>query len=378
MPAVFKIAGEMRNAVAVVWSRDMFERTAESFVAGQRASLEILDELSHCRLIELTDNFFSFEPELLFDYFKAEDLRRQANDIKQLAVEVSKPRNQDLLELLVPRFSDRAEIVTLLSTADDASLLCRVLAGKCGTRVQSVLLEQCQQFLDAASKDIPNIGIICETIFAADGRRRFVNLDIRGNRQWTAYQRSLCDVIALNLNHPKLRDKFLELLDLTEWHLRAAVRKAARTGGFRSGQIWAEAVRIYGGILQDATLRLPCAAILSSMRTALLRRDRYMDGVPMREQLLERTRRSPESHFSLLALLKDRQHTVDAGRIITNLDLAQQAWNSGITSCVSMHRYFCSGCGPRWGRYARKNFRGYGKCWRVLTQTTSSRTQTNW
>src|SRR6266540_3879823 len=325
-----KVAGQMGNTVTVAWTRDSFERTAEYCIAEQHVSLAILDELRHCRLIDLKDEFFSFEHELLLHYFKAEDLRRRVNDVEELAAELTKPRNQNLLELLVPRFTHPADIATILSTVDDTFLLCRVLAGKCGMPARSVLLEQCQQLLDAAAQDLPNVGITCETIQAEDGRRRFANLDIQGNHQWTAYDALLCHVIALNLDNPRLQEKFLELLDLTEWRLRAAVHSAARNAGFKAGHIWGEAVRFYGGIFQEATLHLPCAAILSSLRTALLSQDHYAQGLPIREQLLERTRRTPESHFSLLALLQDWRCALDAGRIVSNLGLIRQGWNSGI------------------------------------------------
>ncbi len=183
-----KVAGEMGKTLSMVWSRDMFERTAEHFLADQHVSLALLDELRHCRLIELTDDFFSFEHELLFDYFKAEDLRRHVNDIEELAAQLKKPRNQELFDFLVPRFTNPADIATILSAADEASLLCRVLAGKCGTPAQSVLLKQCEQLLDAAAQDLPNIEITFETVQAEDGRRRFAGLDVKGHRHWTRYE----------------------------------------------------------------------------------------------------------------------------------------------------------------------------------------------
>ena len=61
-----------------------------------------------------------------------------------------------------------------------------------------------------------------------------------------------------------------------------------------------------------------------------MNRDPYFQGLPIWEHLLERTRRSPESHFSLLVLLQDQQHAPDAKRIATNVGLVRQAWNSGI------------------------------------------------
>ena len=205
-----KVAGEMGKAVATVWTRDIFDRVAERYIDDQHVSLAVLDEFKHCRLIDLTDDFFSFEHELLFDYFKAEDLRRQFNDVEELASELTKPRNHDLLEILVPRFSEPADIATILSSADEASRLCRVLAGKCGVSAQSVLLDQCERLLDAAAQDLPNVYVTVETVQTDDGRSRFDSFDLKGNRQWTAVRTLLCQVIAFNLDHPKLQDKISE------------------------------------------------------------------------------------------------------------------------------------------------------------------------
>src|SRR5262249_34335461 len=183
-----KVAGEMGRTLSMVWSRDMFERTAESFLADQHVSLALLDELRQCRLIELTDDFFSFEHELLFDYFKAEDLRRHVDDVEELAAQLKRPRNQELFDFLLPRFTNPADIATILSAVDEVPRLCRVLAGKYGIPAQSVLVKQCEQLLDAASQDLPHIEITVETVRLDDGRRRFADLDIKGNRDWTRYE----------------------------------------------------------------------------------------------------------------------------------------------------------------------------------------------
>src|SRR5262249_54979078 len=196
---------------------------------------------------------------------------------------------------------------------------------------QSVLVKQCEQLLDAASQDLPHIEITVETVRLDDGRRRFADLDIKGNRDWTRYEALLCHVIALNLDHPRLQQRFLKLLDLTEWSLRATVHNAAKSTRFKTGPIWGEAVRLYGGILSHAILRLPCVAILSSMQRDFIPGGHYAQGLPIRKHLLARVRRTPESHFALLTLLEDyRWYADDGGDIATKLSLVQQSWNSGI------------------------------------------------
>lgn len=325
-----KVAGEMGQAISMVWSRDKFETTAERFLADQQASLGVLDELRRCHLVELTDDSFAFEHELLFDYFKAEDLRRNVHDIDELVTELTRPLNQDLFEFVVPRFSQPTDIAKILSASADATILSSVCAGQCGRQAQAVLLDECERLIEMAAHDLSNVEAHCVTYQREGGKRGLADVDVKGHRNWTPYDALLCNVISLNLDQPRLQQRFLSLLDVTEWALRAAVRDAAKSAGFRQGRVWEEALRLYGGIIQHGNLRLPCTTILSSLRTALMDRHRYPQGQPIREDLLERTRRNPESHFSLLALFGDREGVVSTERVSENLDLVQQGWQSGI------------------------------------------------
>jgi hypothetical protein len=235
----------MARALSTVWSRDMFERAAESFLVEQKASLEILDELRRCRLIQLTDDTFSFEHELLFDYFKAENLRRQVSNSQEFADELRKPRNQQFVELLVPRFSDRSDIETILASADEVTVLCQVLAGNCGSAAREVLLEQCEALIDVALKDLPNVELTIETSKGDDGKRYYRNLAITGNRSWTGYDALLCHVIALNLEHEQLQSRFLELFDRTEWTLRGCAHRCAQKFPSKGEFVCEEAVRLF-------------------------------------------------------------------------------------------------------------------------------------
>jgi hypothetical protein len=325
-----RVAGEMAESLSSVWKRDVFERFAGRFLAEQHAPLTILDEIRNSRLIELTDSYFCFEHELLFDYFRAEHLHLASSDVRALAQELRKPRNQDLLELIVPRFTDASDLATVLSAAEQAPVLCRVLAGKCGSEAQSVLLQECEALLDAAAQDLPNVEVVCESVPAENGRRRFADLKVTGTREWTAHEALLCHAVALNLDQPSLQKRFLELLDLTEWSLRAAVHKAAKIGRFKPAGVWGEAVRMYGGLLHHGTLQIPGVSILATVRSAQMYPRHYKQGLPICAQLFERVARTPESHFSMLALFEDLQHGDHSGNVQRNLRLVQKGWESGI------------------------------------------------
>jgi hypothetical protein len=324
------IAGELARTFEMFWNRDTFERFAENFLAEEKASLTILDQIRGSRLVRVTDDSFSFEHELLSDYFNAEQLRRTFADFASLALELRKPRNQDLFELVLPRFTKAEDVAILLPVATDVKLLCIVMSGQCGHVAQSVLIDQCESLLDRALQDLSRIEVICRTTPTENGRKRFVTLEVTGNQTWSSYDARLCTVIALNIGHPRLRGKFFELFDLTEWTLRAAVHKAAKYSGFKEAPIWGEAVRLFGGVFEKVGLEMPCVSILASMRAAQMYPRHFKEGLPIRSELLERVGRTPVSHFAMLVLVEDLQHADMPGNVETNVALVQQGLNSGV------------------------------------------------
>lgn len=324
------VAGEMSTTFSTSWSRDSFETAAEAFLKEDGSPLTILDDLQNCRLIKLTDDYLSFEHELLFDYFKAEALRRAFPEFQSLARELIRPRNQRLLELLLPRYGEAADIAVLLSSAREADTLIRVCAGHSGPRAKAVVLEQCLALMGAATEDLPGVELYCGIRQGEDGRRFVDGVAVKGNRTWSEYDDRLCELIARNLQHLELQRKFLELLDLTEWKLRAEARNAAKQIGLKFGRVWEETVRTYGGGLHHGTLQLPCVSILSRLHLALMYPPRYPTGLPIRDALLERTRRIPQSHFSLLMLLQVHQAASAPDKILENLGLVEQGLKSDI------------------------------------------------
>src|SRR4029077_14193895 len=57
------IASDMSSEFSSAITRDEFETIAEQFLAQQKASLSIIDQLRLSRLIQLTDEGFAFEHE---------------------------------------------------------------------------------------------------------------------------------------------------------------------------------------------------------------------------------------------------------------------------------------------------------------------------
>jgi hypothetical protein len=326
-----RVAGQMAEKISMICTRDEFERTAEQFISEHKGSLSLLDDLAHCRLIRLGHGFMTFEHELLFDYFKAEDLRRRVKSNDELAQELARPRYGDLLEFVIPRLTERSDVARLLATSRDATLLSRVCEGKCGALASSVLLEQCEGLMDAATQDLSNVSMAIATVQDDKGRRHLADVAVRGNRDWAPYDALLCSVIALNQNHPRLRDRFLDLLDVTTWSLRNAAQAAAELDRIKPARVWEETVRVYGGGIQHGVLRLPCTAILSGLRSALMYPRHYPSGLPIRGDLLQRVAKGAGNDLALLALLHDHyREAFDSADIAANLALVRKGWDTAV------------------------------------------------
>ncbi len=319
------VACEMAKSLATAWSRDLFETTAERFLIDKQGPLGVLDEMRACRLVELTNDSFSFEHEILFNYFKADALRRNTTVIEDLAAELQRPRNQQLLAFVLPRYSDPVEIAELLSATGDVEVLSQILRGQCGQRAAAALIASCEALLDTATQDVARVGVTFQK--SPDGPS---NLSITGTRDWSDRDAALCAVIAQNLHEAQLEREFLKLLDATEWKLKTASRAAARSAGLKLADVWEEIVRLYGGLLQHGKLTLPCSAILSALRMTLMGVRRFGAGLAIREPLIQRTRKNPESHFGLLMLLQDHDAAGDATKVQENIQLVEQSLNSQV------------------------------------------------
>ena len=322
------IAAEMARTVSSSLGRAEYERFAERFLVEKGGALTILDRLRRCRLARVTEDFFSFEHELLADYFNAVEMHRQHGGSAEFVSELRKPRNQRLIELILPQLSDDEETGTVLSATMDQAVLSRVLSGRCGARAQAVLLRDIAALLKLAAEDVANITCKCDVVDLDDGRRRLAGVSVEGGRSWSAYCVRLCTLVAYHLDEPAIAKEFIELLDLTEWALRRVSEQAAAADRIKTRRVWEEAVRMYGGTLGSRGMELPCGVILAALRMALMDRQ-YPDGSPLRQPLLKRATATPGSDFALLALFQDRRGFCKDD-LETILALVRRGWESGI------------------------------------------------
>lgn len=322
------VAVEMARTVSSSWERAEYELFAERFIGEQGGSLTMLDHLRRCRLVRLTEDFFSFEHELLADYFNATEIHRRYRGSPEFATELRRPRNQRLIELVLPQLSHDEEIEAVLSAATDSAVLKVTLSGRCGARAKAVLLDQIAALFTLAAEDVAKLTCTCHIVELEDRRRRLGTISVEGNREWNSHFVRLCELVAHHLDAPDIANGFLRLLDLTEWTLRRAADQAAADYRIKPLRVWEEVVRLYGGVLQSSAMQIPCTAILAELRIALMNR-KYPDGLPIWEALRERATGTPESHLALLALFQDRRglHHRD---FETTLNLVRRGWESDV------------------------------------------------
>lgn len=324
------LAAAMSEAITFSLSRSRFDAITERFLVEQNASISLIDTLTTSRLARLTEHSFAFEHELLTNYFRAEALRRITTPPKTVARELMRPLNQDLVEYIVPRLTEPEEIAAVLASTTDVQSLSDACAGRYGATAQGLLIAEAEQLLDAALADIPHVTVKCNSDPADDGRIRLSGIVIEGVRTWTARDVVICDVISRNLADRALKQKFLSLLDLTEWTLRSAIDAAALESGFLPEPLWEEVVRLHGGVLMWGTLKVPCTAILTALRNLMMQWYQNTSGIPIREELLQRVNRNSSSSFALLALLQDRHAASVPEFVSDNIDLVRKALASNI------------------------------------------------
>jgi hypothetical protein len=265
----------------------------------QKTVLAAFDELLGSRLLDVSPSQISFEHELLFNYFRGEELLRRFPSVTELCKELIRPRNHELLEIILPRFSEQNDLDSLLLTSPSTELLAKVLSGVSGAAAKVALERRCISLLDDASIDLDNISIECDVATIDEGKRRIVGAKVQGAREWNEIDQRLCAVIAQNLDQPAFGNRFLMLLDKTETRLRYCAALAAEKDNLRSLRVWEEVVRSYGGSLSWGSMALPYSAIVSSIHSARFS-IRHAKGVTsLQEELIERAFATPGSHFAL-------------------------------------------------------------------------------
>jgi hypothetical protein len=325
-----KIAGVMGDLLTMAVGRDEFERQAVLFFTEQQVSLAVIDELLSCRILQTGDEYVSFEHELLLDYFRADHLAYSSASSSDLVRELQRPRNVNLLELILPQHTDAKETDSLLHCAESAAVLSAAFRGQCGRAAQHLVRGHCYAWLDIAAKDENQITFECHTVQDDNGKTRFASLLESHKRSWTKYGRLLCEVIAENLNEPVLQDKFLTMFDQSEAHIFNAARAAVKRAGFRANLADEEVIRQYGSALQYQDPPFYCTAILAAIRNSYTFSRRSRKKLPILDQLLSRAREGTFKCFSLAILLDNQRYVPGEVSLDVKIELAQAAWDAGI------------------------------------------------
>lgn len=321
------ISDSMGQELTNFWPRDDFERYAEEFLIAQRVGLGLLDQLKSSRLIALAEDSFSFEHELLLDYFRAEQFRREFTSLDQLIIELAKPRNQSLVQFLLPRYKEAGSVRALFRSVLQPVTLREGLLGQCGELARQTLLADCSELFGAAASDVTGVTLNYGDEKPVSGKLSFLWLS--SPRQWTPYEVLLCDVVAMSLDDRDVQNGFLELLDLTQWALRNKAKKAANQSGVPFNNIWAFIVGQLGMITSQ---QLPFLRIVANHRQGLMHAYRQVS-FALRDELLTRINRDATDYFSLAILLDGLTYCgLDGSQIDPRvyIHVAGLAWQSRI------------------------------------------------
>jgi len=322
------ISESMGRELTNFWPLDDFERYGEEFLIAQRAGLGPLDQLKSSRLITLAEDSFSFEHELLLDYFRAEQLRREFPSPDQLMIELAKPRNQSLVQFLLPRYKEADSVRSLFRSVLQPEILRGVLLGRCGDLARQTLLADCGELFSAAASDVSGVTISYDEE-PVPGKLSLPWLELSGPRQWTPYELLLCDVIAMSLDDRDIQNRFLELLDVTQWALRNKAQEAANQSGVSFNNNWA---RIVGQLAMFSSQQLPFFRIVANHREGLMHAYRQAS-FALRDELLTRINRDATDYFSLSILLDGLTYCRPSGPQIDAtmyIHVANLAWQSRI------------------------------------------------
>jgi hypothetical protein len=249
--------------------------------------------------------------------------------LENLISELARPKNQSLLEFVLPRLTSAEDVRRLLQSIKNPEQLQSVFKGHAGELAEKILREDCGRLFEAAVADLLGLKVQFEISTTANNRVTGWP-KIQNHRAWWEYEEALCVVISKNLHEPFLCDRFLDLLELTEWSLRQATDRTAKELGLRPRSAWGEVARVYG-CLDGGSFAIPLQRMLSALRE----HHRFPNNgdIPNRLylKLRERVRRDPCPDLALLCLfgfLQYRHPDIDF-----RIELLSKAITSG-TSIV--------------------------------------------
>jgi hypothetical protein len=321
-----KLAWYMGENLKPVLTAGDFERLVEKFLQEMKLPLSIADELLRSRILEVDRQAVTFEHELLRQYFRAEEFLRKVES-KQISTALEKPKYIGLAEFVIPSLSDESLIRGLLSKAG-TDLLNDALHGKLGATAERVVRNECESLLKQSRDELAEIDVEPFVGERAGGGRFVSGAWIAGSTCASDRDRSLCAVIANNLNDDSLRAAFLELLELGEWALLEACERAGQKEGMKPRAIFREVLH-HNIVLSHCSSVHPLLFLCHEVRQSLSLGLRRHDGAsPLGEALLEKIREGTSGTIDLLLLMAALRYR-EANCPADVLAVARQAWDTG-------------------------------------------------
>jgi hypothetical protein len=323
-----RVASAMNAELCSTLSRAEFEQLVDRCLEETQTPLRLLDDLRSCRLLQRNEDSVYFEHDLLRDYFAADELRRQNLPLDDLISELLRPKNQSLVEFVLPRITSSDDLRRILEQIRNPEQLDAVLEGRAGELAEKILRDDCARLFEAAVADLPFLSIGLKTLANPDNRATISYPEVKNHRTWSDYEAMLCTVIAKHLDDPYLCSRFLELLGLTAWALRRATDIAARDLRLKRDVAWGEVVRVYG-VLDGGTFALPMQRILSAVRHNYRFSSRIKPPQIFYEGLRNCVKRESCPDFALLCLLDLVQYR-PVEEINFRIELLRKAAASGV------------------------------------------------
>ncbi len=321
-----KLAWYMGENLKPVLSASDFDRLMEQFLQDMNLPLSLADELIRSTILEADRETVTFEHELLKEYFRAEQFLREVRS-EQISILLEKPKYSGLAEFVMPSLSDESLIRELLRKAG-TDLLNDALRGKLGDAAEKIVRLECESLLKRSRDGLAEI-MVEPFIGEREGGSKFVSgASIVGSTCASDRERTLCAIIASNLDDGSLRAAFIELIELGEWAILEACERAGRKEGIRHKAIFREVLH-QNVVLNHSGSAHPLLLLCHEVRQSLSLGLRQRDGAPpLGEALLEKTRKGTNGTIDLLLLMAAFRYR-DGNNPADVFAVARQAWDTG-------------------------------------------------
>ena len=288
----------MDDKLATSLALDEVWRVAEQYLADRSVPATVIDNVLNSTFTVSQQGRFSFTHELLGRFLAAEALTLQHRQSTELALELSKPRHQDLLQLAVELETDTSQADELLAGLADWFLYVRAIRGEAGGPATHAAQATAHRLLQTVTE------AMSDTTFVVRGQ---FDLSVTGGHALSKADQALLSAIGLLVSYGEYFPEVILLLDATDaacWRSMEAAQgethrltasevvSAVLFGGSAGSQVAAHVVLEAARLARhDSWLRSPA----DMQRVSLERLASLMDGA---------TRRSYARLFLLCELLQ--------------------------------------------------------------------------